>query len=630
MTNPTGPRSEIHIPRNRTTTGVSTESTPVTTSLPLSTTIAQTTAPLTFGSLPPLTRVIATVTDAGTHYSTVTTTTRGGTGDDYVHVTDYDSSESEQERDTPPRRRRDTDHTRHRRRRHRQEANELRGATNQAYKDRIRAYEEEIARLKRDQAILPPPEPRDENPRQTVMNQIHLLPAGDPDNPVPPFTQEIMGARISQKLKLPTIKAYDGTGDPANHVRTFMNALLLQPVTEAIKCRDFPQTLSGMAQHWYSRLPPNSISCFADLSRAFIGQFVGSKTHAKSSASLMNLHQGKNESLREYMNRFTKEALKVPDLDQKVAMIALQQGTTDDNFRRSLAKRSPDNMNDLQERAGKYIKAEESLIKSQSNQGPNTNFKKRGNDAEYNAENKYAKKDDDEKSPAKKKVGPRFTEYARLNAPRSQILMDIEKDESVRWPKPIRTDPEKRNKDLYCRFHKDTGHKTDDCRQLKDEIEFLIRRGKLSKFTKDGDKSYRDNDNRGRDNDDKRTQPRGPVINVISGGPKSAGTSSNSRKAYAREVMSIVGEPPKRAKIDYALAFDNVDLEKVKFPHDEPLVITPVIGNSSVKRVLIDNGASVDILFYDAYEKMGYSDTQLTPSDMLYMASTMWKPRLKA
>ncbi|XP_063939715.1 uncharacterized protein LOC135148429 [Daucus carota subsp. sativus] len=230
------------------------------------------------------------------------------------------------------------------------------------------------------------------------MNQIHLLPAGDPDSPVPPFTQEIMGARISRKFKLPTIKAYDGMGDPANHVRTFMNALLLQPVTEAIKCRAFPQTLSGMAQHWYSRLPPNSISCFADLSRAFIGQFVGSKTHAKSSASLMNLHQ---------------------------------------------AKRAPDNMNDLQERAGKYFKAEESLIKSQNNQGPNTNFKKRGNDAEYNTENKYPKKDDDEKSPAKRKIGPRFTEYARLNAPRSQVLMEIEKDESVRWPKPIRTDPDK-------------------------------------------------------------------------------------------------------------------------------------------------------------------------------------------
>ncbi|XP_017233127.2 uncharacterized protein LOC108207179 [Daucus carota subsp. sativus] len=80
--------------------------------------------------------------------------------------------------------------------------------------------------------------------------------------------------------------------------------------------------------------------------------------------------------------------------------------------------------------------------------------------------------------------------------------------------------------------------------------------------------------------------------------------------------MSIVGEPPKRAKIDYAMAFDNADLEKVKFPHDDPLVITSMIGNSSVKRVLVDSGASVDILFYDVYEKMGYVDSQLTLSDM--------------
>ena len=48
------------------------------------------------------------------------------------------------------------------------------------------------------------------------------------------------------------------------------------------------------------------------------------------------------------MNRFTKEALKVPDLDEKVAMIALQQGTIDVYFKRSLAKHPPEDMNFLQ------------------------------------------------------------------------------------------------------------------------------------------------------------------------------------------------------------------------------------------------------------------------------------------
>lgn len=66
---------------------------------------------------------------------------------------------------------------------------------------------------------------------------------------------------------MPTIKAFNGAGDPANHVRTFTNALLLQPADDPIKCRAFPETLEGMAQQWYCRLPPNSIDSFRYLSR---------------------------------------------------------------------------------------------------------------------------------------------------------------------------------------------------------------------------------------------------------------------------------------------------------------------------------------------------------------------------
>ena len=257
-----------------------------------------------------------------------------------------------------------------------------------------------------------------------------------------------------------------------------MNALLLQPVTDAIKCRAFPQTLTGMAQHWYCRLPPNSISSFKDLSKAFVGQFIGSKMHAKSSASLMNIVQGRNESLRDYMNRFTKEALKVPDMDSRVAMIALQRGTTNDDFRKSLAKKAPESMNALQERAGKYIKVEESMKRAYHPQAQNNNNnnsssgsgnRKRPGTTEYNVESKQPRVEPDSEQAPKKK-GPRFTDYARLNTSRSEILMEIERDGAVRWPKPLRSDPEKRNRNLFCRFHRDTGHSTDDCKQLKDEI----------------------------------------------------------------------------------------------------------------------------------------------------------------
>ncbi|XP_074364572.1 uncharacterized protein LOC141705527 [Apium graveolens] len=102
---------------------------------------------------------------------------------------------------------------------------------------------------------------------------------------------------------------------------------------------------------------------------------------------------------------------------------------------------------------------------------------------------------------------------------------------------------------------------------------------------------------------------------MISRGPTVAGTTRNSRKAYTREVMSIVGEPSKHYKSEIMLEFGDPGPEVWKFPQDDPLVITPIIRNYPVMRVLVDNGASVDILFYYIFIRMGYNDSQLTPSN---------------
>lgn len=66
--------------------------------------------------------------------------------------------------------------------------------------------------------------------------------------------------------------------------------------------------------------------------------------------------------------------------------------------------------------------------------------------------------------------------------------------------------------------------------------------------------------------------------------------------------MHFLGEPSKQARTEVLVTFDNSDLKGVKFPHDDPLVIMSMIGYNKVKRVLVDNGAFVDI-------KIGYSDS---------------------
>ena len=62
--------------------------------------------------------------------------------------------------------------------------------------------------------------------------------------------------------------------------------------------------------------------------------------------------------------------------------------------------------------------------------------------------------------------------------------MQIKDELSLKWPKPLSSSSRKRDLKKYCRFHKDHGHYTDECRDLKEQIEELILRGKLQKFVK--------------------------------------------------------------------------------------------------------------------------------------------------
>ena len=62
---------------------------------------------------------------------------------------------------------------------------------------------------------------------------------------------------------------------------------------------------------------------------------------------------------------------------------------------------------------------------------------------------KYTKSDKSEDSAPKKRGGPKFTEYARLNTSQSQIIIEIEKDKDVRWPKTVENGRRKKEPDTY-------------------------------------------------------------------------------------------------------------------------------------------------------------------------------------
>lgn len=61
--------------------------------------------------------------------------------------------------------------------------------------------------------------------------------------------------------------------------------------------------------------------------------------------------------------------------------------------------------------------------------------------------------------------------------------------------------------------------------------------------------------------------------------------------------MYLIKQVPKTPKTNEEIKFSEKDLLDVQTPHDDALVIHPTIVDFGAKRVLLNTGSVVDILF---------------------------------
>ena len=81
-----------------------------------------------------------------------------------------------------------------------------------------------------------------------------------------PFTTLVTSFPLLLKFRMPQVETYDGSKDPLDHLESFKTLMHLQGVVDEIMCWAFSTTLKGLARVWFSRLTPNSISTFNELS----------------------------------------------------------------------------------------------------------------------------------------------------------------------------------------------------------------------------------------------------------------------------------------------------------------------------------------------------------------------------
>ena len=244
---------------------------------------------------------------------------------------------------------------------------------------------------------------------------------------------------------MPQIESYDRAKDPLNHLESFKTLMHLQGVADKIMCRAFSTTLRGLTRIWFSRLTPNSISTFKDLSTQFASHFIEGHRYKKSTVCLMSIRQREDETLRSYITHFNKEALSINETDDKILVIAFTNGLRKGKFLFSLYKNDPKTMSDVLYKATKYMNVKDTLLACEEK----PKKRERQEEAQQDRGRKMVitgdKRDDRLSIPP---TG-RFTSFTLLNTLTDQVLMQIKDEGVLTFPGELKGDHNKRSRDKY-------------------------------------------------------------------------------------------------------------------------------------------------------------------------------------
>jgi len=167
-----------------------------------------------------------------------------------------------------------------------------------------------------------------------------------------------------------------------------------------VACRAFPLTLSGNARDWYRRLPLKSIQNFDEFGKMFITQFMAGIVRRKPAGTLISIQQGRDESLKEFLQRFNQARLTTESPTEEFVHSALYQGIRKDgSLMADLARKPTRYLHEFMERADEFINQEETLrallgkgIAQTSNQGDKSKKKKEFHKRQDAAESGIKKK----------------------------------------------------------------------------------------------------------------------------------------------------------------------------------------------------------------------------------------------
>ena len=150
-----------------------------------------------------------------------------------------------------------------------------------------------------------------------------------------PIADPITMIKVPKRCSIPTMKLYDDTKDPNDHVAQYKERMITisipKSMHETCMCKGFGSMLTGPTLEWFINLGNDTISSFAQLVTAFNLQLASSRKIEKQASDLHRIVQKSDKSLKEFVNRFTIEKVSIPNCDAKTPIEAFRRGLDEES-----------------------------------------------------------------------------------------------------------------------------------------------------------------------------------------------------------------------------------------------------------------------------------------------------------
>ncbi|GJS47936.1 reverse transcriptase domain-containing protein [Tanacetum coccineum] len=387
------------------------------------------------------------------------------------------------------------------------------------------------------------------------------------------FTRRISDFSEDKKRRMPAnVKTYDGTGDPDDHLKIFESAATIENWPQPVWCHMFNSTLVGNARNWFSKLPCRSIDGFEELRRAFRLNFTQRKKCAKNPVELARVKQRQGESTSAYVERYKDECIHVKACPEILKILGFMNGINNPELIKRLNDRVPQTFDELMKRTRSFIQGEAAAADSRkgySNNRSQEQSRRQSNDQSSSRNNSYRGQ----------RGGRGNDKYTPLTMTPKEILAT----EGASFPKPppMRTPEEQRVGNGYCEYHRQKGHTTNECVQLRQLIDKLVKEGRLDHLVKNI-KEGKDKQRSG----GKKDAPRDKADTIY------------MVQSWQRKTKQKVSQKFSHGS---GISFPTLTADNAVV---EPLTIEINAAGHDIHRMYIDGGASADILYEHCFQRL--------------------------